>query len=349
MKLNQLLFLGIETSCDETAVALVDSHKKILASLVFSQLDDHMPYGGVVPEIAARAHLKKLPFLLQEVFQNTSIRIQDIDAVCATTGPGLIGGVLVGMCYAKALALGLNKPFIPVNHLMGHALSARLSNDIPFPFLLLLISGGHTQYVLVMSPVQFIEIGSTRDDAAGEVFDKIAQLLSLPYPGGPSLEKLAQKGDALKFSLPKPLYKHTSCEMSFSGLKTAVKNLIHKHKEHLESEKPHIAASFQQTICDILAERSQRALSLTKAHTSDVKHFVIAGGVAANQKIRHRLVADMEQKGIVCTFPPLTLCTDNAAMIAWAGIEMALYKKTLFSDYSAFARPRWSLEEIGLV
>lgn len=346
MTKKPLTFLGIESSCDETAVAVVSSERKILSQCLYSQLDEHAPFGGVVPEIAARAHLQKLPSLINHALDQANITLQGIDAIAATTGPGLIGGVLVGMCAAKAMAFSLNIPFIPVNHLVGHALSARLNEDVEFPFILLLVSGGHSQFVLVQSPLSYIELGATCDDAVGETFDKVAQVMGLSYPGGPAIERLAQQGNAQAFAFPKPFFKSTHCDLSFSGLKTAVREVVMNHNPLSQQSAADIAASFQKTVADILVDRSLQAIKTSKIHAQNTRHFVVAGGVAANHMIRHELSSNIESQGLKCVFPPVELCTDNAAMIAWAGLEIMLYKKSSFRDYSASARPRWPLSEM---
>lgn len=349
MSSKRTIVLGIETSCDETAVALVTSDGEILSQCIHSQLTEHEPYGGVVPEIAARSHLLKLPHLFEKALQDARINVRDIDAVAATSGPGLIGGVLVGMCAAKAFAFGLNLPFVPVNHLVGHALSVRLVERIAYPYLLLLVSGGHSQFVLVQSPVAFQELGSTCDDAVGETFDKVAKVLGLPYPGGPEIEKSARHGDPLRYALPKPFFKAPHCDFSLSGLKTAVRDLVARHDALSTQIIADIAASFQSTVADVIVDRSLQALQKTQYASIPINGFVVAGGVAANQYIRSKLSHTLESMNVPCVFPPLQLCTDNAAMIAWAGIEIMLYKKTPFRDYSAAAKPRWPLAEMEQV
>lgn len=346
MKNKQTTILGIETSCDETAVAIVNAHKDILANCVFSQYEDHKQFGGVVPEIAARAHLQKLPLMIQEALDQAHLSFTQIDAIAATTGPGLIGGVLVGMCLGKALAFGLQKPFLPINHLAGHALAVRLTEDVDFPYLLLLVSGGHSQFVIVNSPYDYIELGATRDDAVGETFDKTAKLLGLPYPGGPALEKLAKQGNSKVFTFPKPLYKSPTCDLSLSGLKTAVRIAIQKQEPLTEQKKADIAASFQETICELLVDRLRVALQAALTLNSNIHTVVVSGGVAANQTLRSSLNRLFQDEKIHCVFPPINLCTDNAAMIAWAGIEMMdKYKQ---KRYDAQARPRWPLKELGI-
>jgi N6-L-threonylcarbamoyladenine synthase len=335
-----MLVLGIETSCDETAVALVKEDQTILINLVSSQIKDHEPYGGVVPEVAARAHLNMLDHLIQQALAQTQVSWKDIDGIAATTGPGLIGGVIVGTMMAKALAAYHHKPFLAINHLEGHALTARLTYPLSFPYLLLLASGGHCQLLLVENVGHYELLGQTLDDAAGEAFDKTAKLLGLPYPGGPSLEKAALQGNPFRFSFPKPLCHKPGCDFSFSGLKTAVRQHVQTLHHPLSSHDiSDIAASFQYTVAEVLVNRCHHALMLVK--NKNVSHLVVAGGVAANQYIRQHLLTLSQTHGVTFIAPPLSLCTDNAAMIAWVGIEKLRLSQIDSLDFAP--RPRWPL------
>ena len=335
------MILGIETSCDETAVALVDNTKHIRAHALASQQQTHAPYGGVVPEVAARAHLEVLKDLTHQALHHAKADWPDITAIAATCGPGLIGGVMVGAMFGKAMAAAQHKPFIAINHLAAHALSPRLVADIAFPYLLLLVSGGHTQLVVVRGANHFSCLGTTRDDAAGECFDKSAKLLGLPYPGGPQLEKLADAGDATRFALPRPMVGQAGADFSFAGLKTAVR-LVIEGKNFGAEDAPHLAASVQETIAHVLAERTENALSMA----GKVEALVVAGGVAANGAVRQRLQAVAEKNRLPFVAPPLWLCTDNGAMIAHAGLERLAENPTI-NDQSIACRPRWPLEEMG--
>lgn len=343
-----MLVLGIETSCDETACAIVrdtdDRVSRIVSHSLFSQTREHAPYGGVVPEIASRAHIEHLDGLLAECLKHAGMRLADLDAIAATAGPGLIGGVMVGLMTAKTLAYAAGKPLVAVNHLEGHALSARLSDDVPFPYLLLLVSGGHCQFLMVEGVGQYKRLGTTIDDAAGEAFDKTAKLLGLGYPGGPAIERLAKSGDAARFSLPKPLKGKPGCDFSFSGLKTAVRLALESCGDMpSDKDKADLAASFQQTVMDVILDRSSNAIQMFDAvHGAAGKHFVVAGGVAANAALRENLVRLAQQRGMTFTAPPMNLCTDNGAMIAWAGLER--FRLGLIDDLEAPARARWPLD-----
>lgn len=342
------LVLGIETSCDETAVAIVSSDKKILAHRVLSQIDDHAEYGGVVPEIAARQHIQNLDKLVLGVLGDAAIEIENLDAIAATTGPGLVGGLMVGVMTAKAMAAAANKPFIAVNHLEGHALTARLVEDIGFPYLLLLVSGGHCQILLVKGIGDYERLGSTIDDAAGEAFDKTAKLLNLGYPGGPAIEKLAKTGNPDRFKLPKPLVNKPGCDFSFSGLKTAVRraaqDCVEKQGAILPQDQADLSASFQKTVGDCLVARLGNAVQMFRARVGDGHHpFVVAGGVAANQYLRARLEKLVEENGLSFHAAPLALCTDNGAMIAWAGMERFLENSDI-NDIAVSPSPRWPLD-----
>ncbi len=353
--------LGIETSCDETAVAIVDDQKNILAQIINSQIKLHEQYGGVVPELAARGHIEVLDKLILETLKKANLKFSDIDAIAATAGPGLIGGVIVGLMTGKTLASVLQKPFIAVNHLEAHALTARLCGDIEFPYLLLLLSGGHCQILFALGVGKYKKIGETIDDALGESFDKVAQMLGLPYPGGPAVEKLALLGDENKYKFPRPLIdsarpsndhgtKHLF-DFSFSGLKTAVRRQIEKltdtdfshtisHTKLSQTQKNDICASFQKTIVEIILNRLENVFAHNQAQT---KQIVLAGGVAANQYIFERLAIWTEKKSLTIIAPPLALCTDNAAMIAWTGVERL--KLGLVDGLDFIPKARW---EIGI-
>lgn len=343
-----MLVLGIETSCDETACAVVqdtgDPARRIVSHSLFSQLREHAPYGGVVPEIASRAHIEHLDGLVAESLKAAGLDLADLDAIAATAGPGLIGGVMVGLMTAKTLAWAAGKPLIAVNHLEGHALSVRLSDDVPFPYLLLLVSGGHCQFLSVEGVGQYHRLGTTIDDAAGEAFDKTAKLLGLGYPGGPAIERLARQGDAKRFDLPRPLWRKPGCDFSFSGLKTAVRLALESCGPNpSEQDKADLAASFQATVMAVILDRARHAIAIfDESHGAREKHFVVAGGVAANAKLREGLVALAEEYGMAFTAPPLNLCTDNGAMIAWAGLER--FRLGMIDTLEAPARARWPLD-----
>ena len=330
------LVLGIESSCDETAAALVDGERRILAQAIASQEAEHAPYGGVVPEIAARAHAERLAPLIEKVLGEADVKLADCDAIAATAGPGLIGGVIVGLVTAKALAMASNKPLIAVNHLEGHALSPRLADAaLEFPYALLLVSGGHCQILRVEGVGKYQRLATTIDDALGEAFDKTAKILSLGYPGGPAVERLAMEGDPQAVLLPRPLLGREEPHFSFAGLKSAVLR-AHETAEHDDAD---IAASFQQAALDCILDRTRRAL----AQMAPVTALVVAGGVAANRTIRGGLEGLADEFGLAFTAPPLPLCTDNAAMIAWAGIERM--QAGFHADPLDFkARPRWPLD-----
>lgn len=339
-----MIVLGIETSCDDTSVAIVDVHcpagKRILALVTYQQTEDHRAYQGVVPEIAARSHIHHLPTLIQEALHRAHITWSEITGIAATIGPGLIGGVLVGATMAKTMAMALNKPFVGVHHLEGHLLAARLVEDIPFPFLAVLASGGHTQLVLCHDLGQYTVLGRTLDDAVGECFDKAAKLLDLGYPGGPYVEQQAQLGRSGRFMLPRPLMSKSGCDFSFSGLKTAVKN--HAHGLNPE-EKADLAADFQEAVADVLENRLSHALEA--CGTSSLSHVVFTGGVSANQYLRHRLDTFLASRHLAFKAPPLSLCTDNGAMIAWAGVERL--RRGWASPLTMEPRPRWPLEGLA--
>ena len=329
------LVLGLESSCDDSAVALVTADRRILAQAVVGQNAAHQPYGGVVPEIAARAHVEILPGLICRVLDEAKLSVQDVDAVAATAGPGLIGGVMVALLAGKGLALGAGKPLIAVNHLEGHALSPRLVDvDLGFPYLLLLVSGGHCQLLEVRGVGAYRRLATTIDDAAGEAFDKAAKLLGLGYPGGPAIEQLAKDGDSAAVPLPRPLLGSDDPNFSFAGLKSAVQRAVASGDHRPED----VAASFQQAVIDCLVDRTSLALS-----RSDAPALVVAGGVAANQAIRTALAALAAREQRRFSVPPAWLCTDNAAMIAWAGAERLAAGLT--DPLDAPARARWPLDE----
>ncbi|MCG6903683.1 MAG: tRNA (adenosine(37)-N6)-threonylcarbamoyltransferase complex transferase subunit TsaD [Rhodobacter sp.] len=345
-----LTILGLESSCDDTAAAVVRqtgaSAGDILSSVVFGQVELHAAFGGVVPELAARAHTEKLDHAVEAALDKAGVSLAEIDAIAVTAGPGLIGGVLSGVMCAKGLAAATGKPLIGVNHLAGHALTPRLTERLEFPYLMLLVSGGHCQFLIAHGPDDFIRLGGTIDDAPGEAFDKTAKLLGLPQPGGPSVEMAALRGDATAFSFPRPLLDRAGCDMSFSGLKTALLRardaVVAENGGLGEQARADLCASFQAAVADVLAEKSRRALTEYLAGNPTRAAFAVAGGVAANQTIRAALQAVATEAGAEFSAPPLALCTDNAAMIAWAGIE--LFRLGHRSDMTLSARPRWPLD-----
>ena len=338
--------LGIETSCDETAASVVRGTApgpgEILSNVVFSQVAAHAPYGGVVPEIASRAHLEILDGVIESALADAKLTLADIDGVAVTAGPGLIGGVMVGLTTAKALALGAGKPLLAVNHLMGHAMTARLTHGVEFPFLLLLVSGGHCQLLGVGGADDFRLYGSTIDDAVGEAFDKTAKILGLPYPGGPAVEAAAKNGNARAHNLPRPLVTghnvRANAQFSFSGLKTAVRQLHERGDARMED----VSASFQAAVIDILVDRTRTAMAMFRRDFPDGTALVVAGGVAANQAIGSALAKLANDEGFVTRIPPPRLCTDNAAMIAWAGVEK-LAAGAAGDPLSVSPRARWPL------
>ena len=334
--------LGIETSCDETAAAVVDSGAGIMSNIVLSQLDEHRPYGGVVPEIAARAHIDHLDGLIARAMDAAGIYYDDLDGVAVTSGPGLIGGVMVGLMTAKAVASAHKLPFIAVNHLEAHALAVRMTETVPFPYLLLLVSGGHCQLLIVEGVGQFVRLGTTIDDAVGEAFDKTAKLLGLGYPGGPAVEVAARSGDQKRFDLPRPLINRDDCHFSFSGLKTAIRREADKLGVPTDQDKADLCAGFQAAAADVLADRSRRAMEIFARRTGGKGAFVISGGVAANKFLRDRLSVLCEAQGFRMVCPPPSLCTDNGAMIAWAGLERL--RLGLTDTLEAPARARWPLD-----
>lgn len=335
-----MMILGIETSCDETAVAVVNDSKQILAQALWSQYEEHMPYQGVVPEIASRAHMERLEGLCQKALADAGIDLQQLDAIAVTAGPGLIGGVIVGVMFAKALASVLKKPLIAVNHLEGHALSVRLCAEVEFPYLILLASGGHCQFLLAEGVGRYKKLGGTIDDAMGEAFDKVAKLLGLGFPGGPALEKTALKGNASRFDFPKPLCGRDGCDFSFSGLKTSVRNLaisLNDAGDLDDVAKADIAASFQRGVAEITANRLENAINMA----GDVSVLAVAGGVAANRQLRQSMENVANANGVRFVAPPLSLCTDNAAMIAWAGLEK--FRLGMVDGVGIKPKARWPL------
>ncbi|WEX09965.1 tRNA (adenosine(37)-N6)-threonylcarbamoyltransferase complex transferase subunit TsaD [Chelativorans sp. AA-79] len=343
--------LGIETSCDETAAAVVargrDGVPAILSNVVLSQIEEHAAFGGVVPEIAARAHVEALDGVIEAALGEAGLTFDDIDGIAATAGPGLIGGLIVGLTTGKALAAALDKPLLPINHLEGHALTARLTDQLEFPYLLLLVSGGHTQIVHVAGVGRYERWASTIDDALGEAFDKTAKLLGLPYPGGPSVEKAAEKGNPTRFAFPRPLKGERRPDFSFSGLKTAVRRAAGELAPLSGEDVADICASFQKAVTETLADRIARSLERFRRTCPDLAQpaLVVAGGVAANAAIRDTLEDLCRDEGFRLVAPPLKLCGDNAAMIAWAGLERLEAGLAAAGALSFAPRPRWPLDE----
>jgi len=342
------IVLGIESSCDETSVSLVreksEFEQEILSNIVNSQIKIHAKTGGVIPEIAARSHSTVIDGLIKKALSAANIKLNEVDAVAATAGPGLLGGLIVGVVAAKTLASVLNKPFIAVNHLEGHALSAKLEHQIAYPYLLLLVSGGHTEFTIINKFNNYHRIGTTLDDALGEAFDKTARVLGLKYPGGPEIEKYALTGDENKFIFPRPIIDQKNCHFSFSGLKTAVAQTVAASKNKNSQFKNDIAASFQKTVCDILLKKTQFAIiEFQKQHPNKKTTIVVAGGVAANQKIKKVFFDIGNEFDCNIFFPSHYLCTDNAAMIAYAGLERL--KKNKINNLNFKPRPRWPLDK----
>ena len=340
------LILGIETSCDETAASLITENDKgiptVLSNIVSSQVDVHKEFGGVVPELAARSHIEKIDWIVEKAIADSGKKIEEIDAVASTAGPGLIVCLSVGLSFGKAFACAINKPFIAVNHLEGHALSPKLNSHLNYPYLLLLISGGHSQYLSVQGLGKYKRLGTTIDDALGEAFDKTAKLLGIEFPGGPQIEVLAKKGNPEKYDLPKPIFNKGGCNLSFAGLKTAILKIAKSIKT--EQEKFDLAASFQKTVEEILNKKTKIAFEeFEKENKLKEKVFVVAGGVAANKKIRSMLINLCEANNYKSIFPPIELCGDNAAMIAMVGLEK--YKLNEFNNLDYPAKPRWPLDE----
>ncbi len=343
------IVLGIESSCDETAVALVREDGHVLAQALASQLEEHRAYGGVVPEIAARAHLQQISALHARAMRESGVTLGEVDAIAATTGPGLIGGVIVGAMFAKALAAASDKPWLAINHLEGHALTVRLTHQAQFPYALLLISGGHCQILTVHGVGHYQVLGGTRDDALGEAFDKCAKMLGLPYPGGPALERAALSGNPTRFAFPRPMVGHEGYAMSFSGLKTAVRlaiaEAVAQNGALTEALVQDVAASFQAAVCDVLEERVGKALAHACA-LAPITALAVAGGVAANQAIHRRLQQVAAARALPLLVAPPALCTDNAVMIAWAGMERL--KLGVRDGLDTQPRARWPLAELTL-
>ena len=340
------LILGIETSCDETAASLISENERgipiILSNIISSQTEVHKEFGGVVPELAARSHLEKIDWIVQKALDESGKKIDEIDAVAATAGPGLVVCLSVGLSFGKTLAKSLDKPFIAVNHLEGHALSPKLNTELNYPYLVLLISGGHSQFLSVQELGKYKRLGTTIDDALGEAFDKTAKLLDIEFPGGPQIEVLAKKGNPNKYELPKPIFNKGGCNLSFAGLKTAVLKIAKNITT--EKEKFDLAASFQKTVEEILYKKTKIAFKeFEKINRTNKKIFVIAGGVAANKKIRSVLINLCNDENYQSIFPPIDLCGDNAAMIAMVGLEK--FKLKQFNNLDYPAKPRWALDE----
>lgn len=343
--------LGLESSCDDTAAAVVRQTQgepaQILSSVVFGQTELHSAFGGVVPELAARAHAEKLDLCVIDALDQAGVGLGDLDAVAVTAGPGLIGGVLSGVMCAKGICAATGLPLIGVNHLAGHALTPRLTDGIAYPYLMLLVSGGHCQFLIARGPEDFTRLGGTIDDAPGEAFDKTARLLGLPQPGGPSVEAEAMNGNAKRFRFPRPMLDRPGCDLSFSGLKTALLRLrdqvVAENRGLKRQDRVDLCAGFQQAVVDVLVEKTRRALTLYLAENPEVPTLAVAGGVAANQAIRGGLESVSAELGVTFTAPPLALCTDNAAMIAYAGLER--YKTGARDGMDLTARPRWPLDQ----
>ena len=340
------LILGIESSCDETAASLITENEQgfpvVLSNIISSQAEVHKEFGGVVPELAARSHIEKIDWIVQKAIDDSGRKIEEIDAVASTAGPGLIVCLSIGLSFGKAFAGALNKPFIAVNHLEGHALSPKLNSKLNYPYLLLLISGGHSQYVSVLGLEEYKRLGTTIDDALGEAFDKTAKLLGIEFPGGPQIEVLAEKGDPNKYNLPKPIFNKGGCNLSFAGLKTTILKISKNIKT--DQEKFDLAASFQKTVEEILHKKTKIAFNeFEKQNNPREKVFVVAGGVAANKKIRSMLINLCNEKNYKSIFPPIEICGDNAAMIAMVGLEK--FKLKQFNNLDHPAKPRWPLDE----
>ena len=347
---RQATILGLESSCDDTAAAVVrqtGDGAQILSSVVFGQTGLHSAFGGVVPEIAARAHTEKLDLSVREALQKAELDLSAIDAIAVTSGPGLIGGVLAGVMCAKGLSAATGLPLVGVNHLTGHALTPRLTDQVSYPYLMLLVSGGHCQFLIVRGPTDFSRLGGTIDDAPGEAFDKAARLLGLPQPGGPVVEAEALNGDPARFALPRPLLDRDDCNLSFSGLKTALlrtrDNIVADKGGLTRQDRADLCAGFQQAVSDVLAAKLRRAITVYLQEAPEVPTVAVAGGVAANKAIRAKLETVCDDLGATFVAPPLSLCTDNAAMIAYAGLE--LFAAGQQDDLTLSARPRWPLDQ----
>ncbi len=337
--------LGIESSCDDTSIGIIDENKNIIANETLAQNEIHKEYKGVVPELAARNHVLFIDKILKNILKKNNLKIADIDLISATVGPGLIGGLLVGLTFAKTLSQVNQIPFVGVNHLEGHALTARLTDSVEYPFLLLLVSGGHSNFYFISGVNKYEFLGGTLDDALGEAFDKVGNILGLSFPGGPQLEIMAQKGNYKKINLPKPLINVKNLDMSFSGLKTAVLNSKIKLINNTSISEADIAASFQKSVSDILCRKISLAIEISLKKITYFDNVVVSGGVAANNYLRNKLKKTVKSLNKKIFFPPTNLCTDNGAMIAWAGYE--LYKKGVTSNLNIKAKPRWPLEKIG--
>ena len=342
-KTNQKIIMGIETSCDDTAVAIINSNKEILSNVVINQNSNLSKYGGIVPEVAARDHLTNIEYAVKEALIASKLKINDINLISATGGPGLIGGVIVGTVFGKSLAMSLDVPYIAVNHLEGHALTARLTNNIKYPYLLLLVSGGHTQIIAVLKYGKYIRLSTTLDDAAGETFDKAAKILNIGFPGGPQIEKMAEGGNPNSFKLPRPMYKSKNPNFSFSGLKTSFSQAVLRN-QLTSTLIQDLSASLQKTISDCLVDRTKIALiNFQKIINSNSNiQLVVAGGVASNKYIRHELEKLASASNANFIAPPIHLCTDNGAMIAWAGYEKYNFEGE--TDLNFQPRPRWPLD-----
>jgi N6-L-threonylcarbamoyladenine synthase len=337
----KVFVLGIESSCDETAAAVVVNDKRILSNVIYSQMTEHASFGGVVPEVAARAHLEKIDEVVAKALEDAHLNIGEISAVAGVAGPGLIGGVMVGATFAKSIAMCRGIPFVAVNHLEAHALSVRLTENLDFPYLLLLASGGHCQICVVHSAKVFDVLGRTLDDSVGESFDKTSKMLGFGYPGGPALEHKVRDGDDSKFALPRPLFNKNSCDFSFSGLKTAVRIARDKYCNS-DQDKIDLGASFQRAATDVLVYKMGSALDICRQKSIRITAAAIAGGVAANKVIRNALKNVCEEKKIAFLAPPIDLCTDNAAMVAWTGIEkLAVWQQPSGLDFAP--NPRWPM------
>jgi N6-L-threonylcarbamoyladenine synthase len=341
--------LGIETSCDETAAAVVNGEGRVLAEAVLSQFTEHSPFGGVVPEIAARSHLRYLPEEVRLTMAEAGVAFSDLGGVAATSGPGLIGGLIVGCQFGKGVAIANGLPFVGVNHLEAHALTARLPGLVeggaPFPYLLFLLSGGHSQCIAVTAVGHYFRLGGTVDDAAGEAFDKVAKLLGLDWPGGPALERIAAGGDPSSYPFPRPMMRRPGCDLSFSGLKTAVAQTVPRMSPNpTHAERADIAASFQRAVVDVLADRAANAMDMVRERLPETDLLVVAGGVASNASVRAGLAEAARSRGFRMVAPPVRLCSDNAVMVAWAGLERLKLGRS--DGIHITARPRWPLEDL---
>lgn len=347
--MSDLTILGIESSCDDTGAAIVRGtagNARVLSNVVMGQAELHAAFGGVVPEIAARAHAEKVDLAVKQALSEAMVSLSEVDAVAVTAGPGLIGGVLSGVMCAKGIAAALGKPLVGVNHLAGHALTPRLTDGLTYPYLMLLVSGGHCQFLIVRGPDEFTRVGGTIDDAPGEAFDKVARLLALPQPGGPSVEARARDGDPKRFRFPRPLLDREGCDMSYSGLKTAVlraRDEVMTDNTLTAQDQADLCAGFQEAVTAVLAEKTRRTLRVYMELNPSQPMIAVAGGVAANQAIRTALTTVAEEAGAGFTAPPLKLCTDNGAMIAYAGLERFALGET--DDMTLQARPRWPLDK----